>query len=324
MSKLTEAENDTLQKMYTNFTDIYTNVIRNYDAIYLYTFQSMLSNLKEYNVFYNRWKKSISKIQKIQKDIELQYDEYMLSNQLETISNRIFQSEYLLNMIPANLVVSLVTNFDQFLSKLLTYLFQNVHGQINAIEESVKYCELNDCNDKSSIQNYYIEKFIDSFSRKSHSEQLEWLDKKFSLNIKAQMPNYDDFIFLCELRNSIIHNDGNPNSLLLKTTNIEKYEKYGLKIEKNKRIVFTPDNITFLVHTVHLSTTYLFGIIGQKYYIKDETMIDFIENAINDNIVDKLNKSPLLASYLAKNQLTNYLKHSSDYLYIQDKLMYSL
>ena len=130
------------------------------------------------------------------------------------------------------------------------------------------------------------------------------------------MQNYDDFIFLCELRNSIIHNDSKPSNFFFKTVNIDKYKKYGFNIEKNKRIVFNPNNITFLFYTVHLSTTYLFSILGQKYYLKDEKMIEYIESAINDNIVDKLKISPQLAVILLKNQLSNYLKHTSDYSYI--------
>lgn len=316
MSRLTEEELiKNPKKIYTNYADIYKRIITNYDAIQLYTFKSMSNNIKEYDVFYKRWAKSISKIRKLQKDIEQKHHGYVLINQLETISNKMEQSDYLLHMIPSNLVVSLVTNFDQFLSELLTYLFQHIAGQINVIDESVKYCELSNCTDTCSIQDFYIEKFTDSFFRKSHKEQFEWLDKKLSLNIKEQMTNYDDFIFLCELRNLIIHNDSKPNNFFLKNINIEKYKKYGFNIEKNKRIIFDPNNITFLFYTVHLSTTYLFGIISQKYYSKDAEMMDFIEDAINENIVNKLNKSPELASLLLKNQLSNYLKHSSDYLY---------
>ncbi len=318
MARLTEEEiTKNPQKVYTNFTSIYTNVVTKYDAIHLYTFQSMLNNIKEYDVFHKRWIKSISKIRKLQKDIEQkEFNGYILANQLETISNRMEQSDYLLQMIPSNLVVSLITNFDQFLSELLIYLFQHISGQINVIDESVRYAELSDCTDTYSIQDFYIEKFIDSFFRKSHSEQFEWLDKKFSLNIKTQMPNYDDFMFLCELRNIIIHNDSKPSNFFFRTINIEKYKNLGFVIEKNKKIVFNPDNMTFLFYTVHLSTSYLFNVIGQKYYIKDEGMMDYIENAINENIVDKLTKSPQLATILLKNQLTKYLKHSSDYQYI--------
>lgn len=318
MTRLTKEEiNKNPKKIYTNFTNIYTDVITKYDAIQLYTFKSMSNNIKEYDVFYRRWVKSISKIRKLKKDIEeKQFDGYVLSNQLDTISNRMAQSDYLLNMIPSNLVVSLVTNFDQFLSNILTYLFQHINGQINVIEESVKYNELSSCCDTSSIQDFYIEKFTDNFFRKSHMEQFEWLDKKLSLNIKTQMKNIDDFMFLCELRNSIIHNDSRPSSFFLKSVNVDKYKKYGFIIEKNKRIVFNPNNITFLFYTVHLSTTYLFSILGQKYFSKDEKMMEYVENAINENIVNKLKISPQLAIILLSNQLSNYLKHSSDYSYI--------
>lgn len=234
MARLTEEEiTKNPQKVYTNFTSIYTNVVTKYDAIHLYTFQSMLNNIKEYDVFHKRWIKSISKIRKLQKDIEQkEFNGYILANQLETISNRMEQSDYLLQMIPSNLVVSLITNFDQFLSELLIYLFQHISGQINVIDESVRYAELSDCTDTYSIQDFYIEKFIDSFFRKSHSEQFEWLDKKFSLNIKTQMPNYDDFMFLCELRNIIIHNDSKPSNFFFRTINIEKYKNLGFVIEK--------------------------------------------------------------------------------------------
>ena len=318
MARLTEEEvRKNPEKVYMNFTNIYTNVITKYDAIQLYTLQSMSNNVKEYDIFHKRWTKSISKILELKKDIEQkQNDGYVLLNQLETISNRMMQSDYLLHMIPSNLVVSLITNFDQFLSNILTYLFQHINGQINVIEESVKYKDLCDCNDTCSIQDFYIEKFIDTFFRKSHKDQFEWLDNKLSLNIKTQMQNYDDFMFLCELRNSIIHNDSKPSSFFFKTVNVDKYKKHGFDIEKNKRINFNSNNIQFLFNTVHLSTTYLFGILGQKYFSKDEKMMEYIEHAINENIVDKLKINPQLAVILLTNQLSNNLKHSSDYSYM--------
>ncbi len=318
MFRLTKEEiKKDCEKIYKNFTNIYENTISAYDAIELYTFQSLFNNVKEYDVFYKRWKKSISKIKKLLKDIEnKQVDGYLLANQLELISNRMDQSNYLLFMIPANLVVSFVTNFDQFLSKILIYLFENISGQINVIEESLKYSELNDCCDINMLQDHFIEKFIDIFFRKSHQDQLKWFEEKLSINIKSNMPNYDDFIFLCELRNIIIHNDGKPNNYFLKTVDIEKYKALGFNIEKNKKIIFTPANITYLFETIHLSTTYVYGIIGQKYYLKDETMMEYIEDSINENIVNKLKNNSNLAVKLLNNQISSHLKHSSDYAYV--------
>ena len=104
MARLTEEEvRKNPEKVYMNFTNIYTNVITKYDAIQLYTLQSMSNNVKEYDIFHKRWTKSISKILELKKDIEQkQNDGYVLLNQLETISNRMMQSDYLLHMIPSN------------------------------------------------------------------------------------------------------------------------------------------------------------------------------------------------------------------------------
>lgn len=318
MSRLTEEDikkNPLL--IYTQFTNIYKDAITKYDAIQLYTYQSMSDNIKEYQVFNSRWKKSIKKVKRLIKDIEdNQFTGHVLLNQLATINNRMDQSDYILNMIPANLVVSLVTNFDQFLSEMLIYLFQNITGQINVIDECAKFSDLYFCNDKYEIQDFYIEKFIDSFFRKSHSEQIEWLDKKLSLNIKSKMPNYDDFIFLCELRNMIIHNDSKPNNHFMNTVDVEKYSKMGFNIKKNERILISPENIKYLSSVVQLVTSFIFGLLGQKYYHKDDKMMEFIESEINSNIVEKIKKEPELAILLLNNQLSSHLKHTSEFLYI--------
>lgn len=318
MARLTE---DDIRKnplvIYTHFTNIYKEAITKYDAIQLYTFQSMSDNIKEYQVFCSRWKKYIKKVKRMIRDIEdYHLNGHVFLNQLATINNRMDQSNYILNMIPSNLVVSLVTNFDLFLSDILTYLFQNITGQINVIDESVRYSDLYFCSDKFEIQDFYIEKFMDSFSRKSHSEQFEWLDKKLSLNIKVNMPNYDDFMFLCELRNIIINNDGKPNNHFLKIVDIEKYRKAGFNIKKNERVLISPENIKYLSSVVQLTTAFIFGIAGQKYYHKDDKMMEFIEREINNNIVEKIKTEPELAILLLNNQLLPHLKHTSAYLYI--------
>lgn len=303
--------------IYTNYTDIYTNTISNYSAIRQFTFKSMSNTLKEYEVFSKKWKKHIKKIKGLEKDIENNISEaYLLSYQLPDISKKLQESEYLISIIPSNLVVSLVTIFDHFLSETLKYLFQNVNGQINIIEDSMNYNDLKTLNSQVEIQDCFIDKFLDSFFRKSHKDQLEWLQSKLSLNFRNKLSNWDDFMFLCELRNSIIHNNNIPTNYFLKSIDINKYNEKGFNIKPNKQIYLTVYNINFLINTIYLTTTQIYTLISQKYFIKDDKLYEYIESSINDVIFKNIRKNTTLAIELLKIQLNKDIRHSTSYMFV--------
>ncbi|HXO37179.1 MAG TPA: hypothetical protein VN872_01000, partial [Candidatus Acidoferrum sp.] len=52
-----------------------------------------------------------------------------------------------------------------------------------------------------------VEKEIESLLRKSHTEQIEWLEKKFDIKLRVDLPIWPTFVELTERRNLCVHNN---------------------------------------------------------------------------------------------------------------------
>lgn len=316
MFRFSQEEKKNTELILKSFVGIYNHALISYDAINDYIVDAMRDNIKKYLVLQDRLNKSYSKFEKkMNLNKTTEFEKNCITNQLIEIDDKKKRIQHILDMLPSDIVISLVTNFDQFLSKMLIFLFENIKDQINVIDGEAKYVDIKACDSINAVQDYYIERFIDNFFRKSHNEQIAWLDTKLKLNIKNTMPNYQDFLFLCDLRNLVVHNSTKPSAVFIKNNDINKYKEKGFKIQIDKSIEFSPQNIRFLVNTASLATTHFFSAFSQKYYCKDETMMNGIENAINSFIVEKLTNQPEFAKELLLNQLSPCFKHTSDFTY---------
>src|SRR5258708_31026829 len=53
-----------------------------------------------------------------------------------------------------------------------------------------------------------VEKEIDALLRESHANQLDWLEKKFNIVLRKDLPAWPVFIELTERRNLFVHTNG--------------------------------------------------------------------------------------------------------------------
>jgi len=183
------------------------------------------SNLGKYEEF---------KREGIVEDVE---EERMVKIKLENFSeykkvNRTIQaSKTAYHIIPRNFIVSLVSSYDAYLGNLIKLIFNVYPDKLNQSEKQLTFSELSQFEDLDEARDFIIEKEIETVLRKSHHEQIKWLENKLSMPLRKGLEIYPTFIEVTERRNLFVHTDGIVSRQYLKVCLDHK-----VKLDKNLSI----------------------------------------------------------------------------------------
>ncbi|QXP60869.1 hypothetical protein [Olleya sp. HaHaR_3_96] len=147
------------------------------------------------------------------KSISIKHEE---SKIFETLSKNFEISELASKIIPESLFVSLISQYDAFLNKLLRELFKIRPEYINQSERELTFSELVKFESIEDAKEYIIEKEIESILRKNHIEQFDYLEKKINIPLRKNLPVWSTFIEITQRRNLFVHCDGIVSSQYLK------------------------------------------------------------------------------------------------------------
>ncbi len=111
-------------------------------------------------------------------------------------------------IVPRTLIVSLVSHYDFFLGRLLGHLFSIKPELLNAVDRQLSLSELSEFPSIEAAREYVIEKEIEGVMRRSHSDQFDWMENKFSIPLRKDLPIWPAFIEMTERRNLFAHTGG--------------------------------------------------------------------------------------------------------------------
>lgn len=110
--------------------------------------------------------------------------------------------------LPEVMVIGLISCYDAFLSSLLRAVL-NAHPEIVLTsDKAIKYSDLVKYPTVESARQAIIDKEIESVIRESHHEQFSWMEKRFKIDLRKNLPVWPKFIELCERRNLLTHTRG--------------------------------------------------------------------------------------------------------------------
>jgi hypothetical protein len=121
-----------------------------------------------------------------------------------------------MRIVPRSLLVALVSQFDSFLGGLLRTLFYLRPELLSSSEKQITFAELVEFGSVENAREHIIEKEIETVLRKSHADQFTWLENKFGLPLRKDLPAWKDFIELTERRNLFVHANGIVSGQYLK------------------------------------------------------------------------------------------------------------
>jgi hypothetical protein len=86
----------------------------------------------------------------------------------------------------------------------------------------LSFSQLSEFSSLDSARNYILEKEVENLLRGSHSEQFDWMEGKFGLELRKDLPVWPTFVEMTERRNLFVHCDGCVSSQYLKVCSEHK------------------------------------------------------------------------------------------------------
>jgi hypothetical protein len=113
-----------------------------------------------------------------------------------------------IKIIKRNFLVSIISQFDTYVSDLIKAIFEVKPEIIQNSEKQLTFSELNKFKSIQEAQDYVIEKEIETVLRGSYTEQFKWFENKLKIQLTKDLPIWQTFIEITQRRNLFVHNDG--------------------------------------------------------------------------------------------------------------------
>ena len=162
-----------------------------------------------------------------EKRIFVKYEE---SANFEILERDASTSALASKVISESLFVSLISQYDAYLSRLLRAIFEIKPDFLNDSEKNLTFSQLVKMETIENAREFIIDKEIETVLRKSHSEQFEYLEKLFGITLREKLPIWQTFIEITERRNLLVHCDGFVSNQYLKICNEHKCKIDNVKV----------------------------------------------------------------------------------------------
>lgn len=140
------------------------------------------------------------------------------------------------DLLPQSIIVTLVSQFDLFVTLAIKYIYHAKPEMMNAIQRDITYSEINRLGDIEKIKAYLIEKEIETILRDSHHSQICWFEKKLGTTLQADKELIADFVEITQRRNLFVHSDGLVNQQYLSTCKEHGYTCDDIKAGDKLRV----------------------------------------------------------------------------------------
>jgi type IV secretory pathway TrbF-like protein len=133
--------------------------------------------------------------------------------------------------VPRTFIVSLISHYDAFLGGIIKALFLMKPDVLSASEKNITFSQLLEFGSVENAREYIVEKEVETVLRKSHSEQFDWLETKFGLELRKGLDAWPTFIEVTERRNLFVHSRGIVSNQYLTVC-----EKHGVIFEDDIQV----------------------------------------------------------------------------------------
>lgn len=209
------------------------------------------------------------------KSVSMKYEDIKI---YEKLSKNSLISELASKIIPESLFVSLISQYDAFLNRLLKILFVVRPEYISNSDRELTFSQLTEFDSIESAREYIIEKEVECILRKSHSEHFDYLENKICIPLRKNLPTWQTFIEITERRNLFVHCDGIVSSQYLK---ICKENQCNIdNIELNQKLNVEPEYFSQAYKCLYELSTKLTHTIWRKLMKEDLKNADYHLNIL--------------------------------------------
>ena len=208
-------------------------------------------------------------------------------------------------IVPESLFVSLISQYDAYLNRLLRVIFEIKPEILNNSERNITFSQLVEYKKLQNARNYIIEKEIDMVLRKNHSEQFDYLERILGIQLREELLIWKTFIEITERRNLFVHCDGIISSQYIKNCDLKNDKDYSI----GKKLGVSPEYFTTAYKCLYEISVKLTHTIWRKLLISDLENADSELNCVCYNLIDK--RSFGLANILLQFANSQKKKHNN-------------
>ncbi len=189
-------------------------------------------------------------------------------------------------LLPRSLIVSLVSQYDAYLGRLLRALFIGKPEILNNSERKLSFEDIAGLASIDNARDLILEKEVESILRSSHADQFKWMENAFKLPLTKDLKCWPAFIELTERRNLFVHTDG-----IISSQYLSACTKHGCKIDAS-----LDEGITLWVsaeyfHEAHECIfeigTKLGHVLWRKLFPSDRERADKNLNDLTYDLIDQ-------------------------------------
>jgi len=137
-------------------------------------------------------------------------------------------------LVPTSLFVALISQYDSYLGMLIKTLLLFRPEILNGSEKTLRFSDIVEFDSIEAARDHIIEKEIGAILRESHAEHFDWMESKFDLKLRKDLPVWPEFIEITERRNLFVHTGGVVSAQYLKVCGGPTTTHLG--VEKGKRL----------------------------------------------------------------------------------------
>lgn len=134
------------------------------------------------------------------------------------------------SLLPRSLLVSLVSQYDAYLGRLLRTIFLRRPEIMNSPDKKISYETLGQFKSLDALKEHILEKEIEAILRTSHPDQFTWMENSFGLTLKKGLAIWPSFVEIIERRNLFVHTDG-----VVSSQYITVCKQHSFKLEESVR-----------------------------------------------------------------------------------------
>jgi hypothetical protein len=139
------------------------------------------------------------------------------------------------SLLPRSLLVSLVSQYDAYLGRLLRLVFIQKPEILNGSDKKISFESLSQFSSIEAAREYILEKEVEAILRSSHSDQFKWMERTFDLPLTKGLESWPTFIEITERRNLFVHTDGITSSQYIAVCKLQNC-KIDASIKEGSRL----------------------------------------------------------------------------------------
>jgi hypothetical protein len=224
------------------------------------------------------------------------------------LKQRYDQGRIARGLVPRSVFVSVVSQYDAFLGRILRLLFLARPEILNDSKREIAFSELVEFTSIEAAREYIISKEIESVLRMSHAEQFKWMENRFGITL-TKFENWPKFIEITQRRNLFVHMDGLISKQYISECN-NSGVVLGAEIKEVKSLgvpqrYFDESCICILEVGIQLAHTLWMKLIPSQIRDADESL-----NDLAYDLIDRRDYQPAIA--LLEFSVAKGRKHSDE------------